>query len=196
MDIETTEAMIKALKVAHNAARQSAEHVVNGPNKPWSGDGFVDKKVAAYKAADAIEDQIISLEYSLGDPENYAEQLMEIQCAIALSGNYDDDPELYLLTSQGEERFQRGIYESIQRQEHVDSFYGPCPTCGVPSDFDESVNVEGYFTCEICIGDVLAFATFLGFATGLTLVQDERTFDWSLKAAGAVGDGDTLSNVV
>lgn len=62
-----------------------------------------------------LEDQIIDLEKSLRDPEQDAEMRMEINAAIAMSGNWEDNASDYMHTPMQELRYQQSIHDEVRR---------------------------------------------------------------------------------
>jgi hypothetical protein len=177
----TTQYKIKALWAAVENARKEVSSIRNTPVKPWSGDTFVDEIAAAEEAVRALEDEVIALEHSLRDPEQDAEMRAEINAAIALTGNYDDDASLYMHTPMEEERFQRSIHEQVRRsmdEEHgyYDS-YGPCPTCKNMTDYEDCVQVGGETCCSHCVDDAVAFLHFLSRVTNTPFVMQGRWED-------------------
>ena len=95
MNYEATKIMISSLYVARDHAL----------SRGLSSRDLVD-----------LEDQIIDLENSLRDPEQDAEMRMEINAAIAMSGNWEDNASDYMHTPMQELRYQQAIYDQVRRE--------------------------------------------------------------------------------
>jgi hypothetical protein len=98
MNEETTKLLISSLYLAYNNMQGQA------------------RTQDAREALSELEDQIIDLENSLRDPEQDAERRMEINAAIAMSGNWGDNASDYMHTPMQERRYQQAIYDQVRRE--------------------------------------------------------------------------------
>lgn len=178
MDIEATEYKIKALQRARNDLELEVKTVQNEPQKPWREGESIDYVSAAKKALRDIQDQIIELELSLRDPIQEAEMRAELHIEMSLSG-CRDDIDLYMHTPEQERMFQQEIRDQVDHgyyneygdwEDGLDSgrwdSYGPCDTCKNPTDYEESIYIEGDLVCDYCGPDALGFFFLLCIVTG------------------------------
>lgn len=198
-DHAVTEAKRDALKAAQRQLEGMVNTVENEPYFPWRErpEDWADKVRATKQALREITDEIISLEISMRDPEQYAEMKYEIEAAIAFSGNSNDRAEWYLHTDEQERLFQERIQDQVeygyydQEDGWVDGIrerpnVGTCPLCNASGVWfeDEGDYVDGNYACSTCYPEVRAWFNFLSWIT-ITYVMADRwdgEVHWDLEA--------------
>lgn len=165
-DYEKNKMLAKAMSETRERLMRELKSIKNRPARPWRGETFVDEIAAAKAAITDVEDQIIDLEYSLRDPEQDAEMRAEINAAIAMSGNWNDDASLYMHTPMEERLFQESIQHDIDFgyfdsdggwNEGLYSDYEPEPTCGFCNGSGQYAETffNGEGICATCLPDIV-----------------------------------------
>jgi hypothetical protein len=188
--MDATEYKIKAMYDARDSLEREIASLRNRPARPWRGESFYDEVKAAKSALNDIDDQIIELEYSLRDPEQDAEIRAEINAAIAMSGNWNDDASHYMHTPMEERKFQEQIQHDINYGYYDEGGWnegmydgpqmGSCEGCNAELWDDDVLFVNGTALCQGCVEDFLAMLILMTLFSGAWIETNKWETEFNL----------------